>query len=59
MKCHGNRRRKETKIGEFMYRHTVKVEHEMYGCISNNGSHLKSNNRSKEKFVRHTYKENI
>jgi len=38
MKCHGNGRRKEAQIGEFMYRHTVKVEHEMYGYISNNGS---------------------
>jgi len=56
MTCHGNGRRKEAQIGEFMYRHTVKVEHEMYGYISNNGSNWNSHNRFKEMFVSHMRK---
>ena len=35
-KCHGQERRKEAKIGEFMYRHTMKVGHEMHSYISSN-----------------------
>ena len=50
-KCHGKERRKGVKMREFMYRQTLKVEHEVCGYISFNGSHWNSNNRFKEKFV--------
>jgi len=35
-KCHGIERRKEAKIGGFMYGETMKFKHEMQGYISNN-----------------------
>ena len=41
---------KEVKIQEFMYRDTTNVEPEMYDYITNNWSHLNSNEKRKEKF---------
>ena len=41
---------------EFVYRDTTNVEPEMYDCTSNNWSHLKSNEKLKEKFVSCTRK---
>jgi len=41
----------EAKIGEIMYRHKMKVEHEMHGDISNNSSHRNSNKGFIGKFV--------
>ena len=44
------KKRKEVKIQEFMYRDTANVGPEMYDCTSNNLSHWNSNEKLKEKF---------
>jgi len=41
---------KETRIQEFMYIGTMKVEPEIYDCTSNNWSHWNSNEKFKKKF---------